>query len=189
MHTLKRCSSCLQLPSDYNFHIHRRALMPAIRRYAEELRAIGQALDAKGVAGFELYSVPAGYFVKDLREQRPSSTSTMWGWFRRERHSKTEFVTYGFELHDVEELSKTGRARRSNPGRVPRFRDPSNILRTIGAYLDAKEAQLLELHKRSISVTVVYRDKSGREYREDRPVSSFHNIFIELCGKRIGNTR
>jgi hypothetical protein len=42
--------------------------MPAIRRYAEELRAIGQALDAKGVAGFELYSVPAGYFVKDLRE-------------------------------------------------------------------------------------------------------------------------
>lgn len=162
--------------------------MAKVRRYAEELRAIGQALDSKGVAGFELYSVPAGYFVKDLREQTRSSTATIWNWFRRERPRKTEFVTYGFELRDVEKLSKTGRARRANPGRLPRFRDPSNILRTIGAYLDDKEAELLELHKRSISVTVVYRDKSGREYREDRPVSSFHNIFVELCGTRAGKT-
>ena len=158
--------------------------MPAIRRYAEELRAIGQALDAKGVAGFELYSVPAGYFVKNLREETPSFTSTMWSWLRRERRRKTEFVTYGFELSDVKELSKTGRARRSIPGQIPRFRDPSNILRTVGAYLDDKEAELLELHKRPISVTVVYRDKSGREYREDRPVSSFQSLFVELCGKR-----
>ena len=48
--------------------------MEAIRRYAEELRAIGQALAAANVTGFELYSVPAGYFVKDLREEAPSST-------------------------------------------------------------------------------------------------------------------
>jgi hypothetical protein len=163
--------------------------MPAIRQYAEELRAIAQALDAKGVRGFELYSVPAGYFVKDLREQTPFSTSRIRDWFRRRRHSKTEFVTYGFELRDIEELSETGRAQRSHPGRLPRFRESSNILRTIGAYLDAKEAQLLELHKRPISVTVVYRDRSGREYKEDRPVSSFHNIFIELCGKRTRNAR
>jgi hypothetical protein len=162
--------------------------MPTIRRYAEELRAIGQALDAKGVGGFELYSVPAGYFVKDLREEIPSSTSTMWNWLRRKRHSKIEFVTYGFELRDVEELSKSGRARRLNPGQIPRFHDPSNILRTIGAYIDDKEVELLELHKRPISVTIVYRDKSGREYREDRPVSSFQNVFVELCEKRTRNT-
>jgi hypothetical protein len=153
--------------------------MPAIKRYAEELRAIGQALAAQGVAGFELYSVPAGYFVRNLREETSSPISRIWNWFRRERH-----FTYGFEFSDVEELSKRGRARRSNPGQIPRFRDPSNILRTIGAYIDDKNAELLELHSRPISVTLVYRDRSGREYREDRAISSFQKVFAELIEKR-----
>ena len=162
--------------------------MAAIRRYAEELRAIGQALDAANVTGFELYTVPAGYFIKDLREEAPSFPSIVWNWLRGQRNSKIDFVTYGFESRDVEELCKRGRARRCNPGQIPRFRDPSNILRTIGAYIDGKDAELLELHKRPISVTVAYRDRSGREYREDRPVSSFQNLFAELCGRRTRNT-
>jgi hypothetical protein len=161
--------------------------MEAIRRYAEELRAIGQALAAANVTGFELYSVPAGYFVKDLREEAPSSASIMWNWLRGQPNSKIDFVTYGFELRDVEELCERGRARRRNPGQIPRFRDPSNILRTIGAYIDGKQAELLEVHKRPISVTVAYRDRSGREYREDRPVSSFQNLFAELCARRTQN--
>jgi hypothetical protein len=158
--------------------------MPAVKRYAEELRAIGQALAARGVAGFELYSVPAGYFVKDLRQETSSFTSKVWHRLRREGHRKTDFVTYGFELRDVEELSKRGRAQRVKPGQIPPFRDPSSILRTIGAYIDDKNAELVELHNRAISVTLVYRDRSGREYREDRPISSFQKIFVELIEKR-----
>jgi len=157
--------------------------MPAAKRYGEQLRAIGQALAAQGVAGFELHSVPAGYFVRDLREETSSSISTIWNWLRPERHRKIDF-TYGFEFSDIEELSKRGRARRSNPGQIPPFRDPSNILRTIGAYIDDKNAELLELHNRPISVTLVYRDRSGREYREDRPISSFQKVFVELTEKR-----
>ena len=158
--------------------------MVAKRRYAEELRAIGQALEAKGVAGFELYSLRAGYFVKDLRENRPASHWRIFNRLRGQRDGNVEFVTYGFELREIDELSKSGRARRKKPGQVPRFEDPSNILRTIGAYIDAKEVELAELHKRPISVTLVYRDRSGHEYREDRPISSFRNLFVELCEKR-----
>lgn len=158
--------------------------MPAVKRYAEELRAIGQALAAQRVVGFELYTVPAGYFVRDLREETSSFISKKRNWLRREGHRKIHFVTYGFELRDVEELSKRGRARRSNPGQIPQFRDLSNLLRTIGAYIDNKNAELVELHKRPISVTLVYRDRSGREYREDRPISSFQNVFAELVQKR-----
>jgi hypothetical protein len=158
--------------------------MPAVKRYGEDLRAIGQALAAQGVAGFELHSVPAGYFVRDLREETSSFISKIWNSLRRESHHPSDFATYGFELPDVEELSKRGRARRSNPGQIPRFRDPSNILRTIGAYIDGKNAELLELHNRAISVTLVYRDRSGREYREDRPISSFQKVFVELIKKR-----
>ena len=47
--------------------------MATLRRYDEELRTIGQALEAKGVSGFELYNLRAGYFIKDLGEPHPSS--------------------------------------------------------------------------------------------------------------------
>jgi hypothetical protein len=156
--------------------------MAAVKRYDEELRAIGQALEAKGVTGFELYKLPNGYFVKDLREHQPSLNLTIRNWLRG--HASGEAVTYGFESKDVEELSKTGRARRSRPGQLTQFRELSNILRTIGAYLDSKQVELKELHKRPISVTLAYEDKAGQEHREERPVSSFHSLFRELFAKR-----
>jgi hypothetical protein len=155
--------------------------MAGLRRYGEELRAIGQALEAKGVSSFELYNVEAGYFVRDLGEHRQSLHLRNWLAGRRVSASVS---TYGFELGEVEELSKSGRARRSKAGQLPLFRGLPNILRTIGAYLDSREAELMELHKRPISVSLAYRDKSGHEYREDRPLSTFHSFFRELFAKR-----
>ena len=159
--------------------------MAGSRRYGEELRAVGQALEAKGITDFELNNLKAGYYIKDLGEHRPSFQLTfLRNWLRRHRDSQAEFVTYGFELKDIEELSKSGRARRSKSGQLTQFRTTSNILRTIGEYVDSKEAELVELHKLPISITLVYRDKSGHEYREERPVSSFYGFFLELYGKR-----
>ena len=60
----------------------------------------------------------------------------------------------------------------------------SDGLRTVGAYLDAKGVELVELHKRPISITLSYRDKEGHQQGEDRTVSSFYNLFLELYGKR-----
>src|SRR6266705_2888653 len=71
-------------------------------------------------------------------------------------------------LADVEQLSQVGRAKRSNLGRLTDFRSVSNTLRTIGAYLDASEFELVELHKRRISITLLYRDKAGQQREEDR---------------------
>ena len=65
------------------------------------------------------------------------------------------------------------------------FRRPANVLGTIGAYLDSKQAELFELKVRPISLSLWYRDKAGHEQREDRAVSSFHNLFIELRDKTI----
>ena len=86
--------------------------------------------------------------------------------------------------NNVEKLSQAGRAKRSRPRRLPDFYSVSNTLRTVGAYLDAKGVELVELHKRPISITLSYRDKEGHQQGEDRPVSSFYNLFLELYGKR-----
>jgi hypothetical protein len=153
--------------------------MPTSRRYAEELRAIGQALQEQGVTAFELHAVPAGYFIKNLGEP-PFS---LWNWMREIFNRSAESVTVGFKLAEVEALSEAGRARRSAAGQITNFRDLSNVLRTVGAYVDSKEGELIDLQKNPISISLAYRDKLGNEQREDRTVSSFYAVFREkfLC--------
>jgi hypothetical protein len=64
-------------------------------------------------------------------------------------------------LADVEKLSQAGRAKRSNPGQLTDFHSVSNTMRTIGAYLDSREAELVELHKRRISITLCIETKQA----------------------------
>ncbi len=149
------------------------------RGYGEELRAIGQMLEAKSITAFELKHSTTSYVIQDLNDRTLKKTR-LRNWFRRLQHGRG--LTLG--LDDVEKLSKAGRARRSKPGQLTQFRDLSNILRTIGVYLDSRQVELVELDKRPISITLEYRDKSGHSEREDRPISSFYKLFLELYDKR-----
>jgi hypothetical protein len=155
------------------------------QRYAEELRTIGQALQARGVTAFELHSVPAGYFIKELADRSFSMQNRLLRFFK----NNTESATYGFELTEVQVLSNAGRARRSATEQITDFRDLSNLLRTIGAYMDSKQVELIELQKRPISISLAYRDKLGNEQREDRTVSSFHDVFREILMNRAPRPR
>ena len=157
--------------------------MVATRHYDEDLRAIGQALEARDISNFELKLLTDTYIISGMPEQTRSVRSRVRQWLLRLR-SGTRDESLTFALADVEKLSQAGRARRSKPGQLTDFRRVSNSLRTIGAYLDSKEVELVELHKRPISITLSYRDKTGEEQREDRTVSSFYNFFLQLCGKR-----
>jgi hypothetical protein len=161
--------------------------MAATRRYDEDLRAIGQALEARDISVFELKHLADNYVIQGLPEQTGSLRSNIRQWLGRLRTgSTTDLLTLG--TADVEQLSQAGRAKRSNLGRLTDFRSVSNTLRTIGAYLDSKEVELLELQKRRISITLLYRDKAGHEREEDRAISSFYRLFLELYGKRTRPT-
>ena len=157
--------------------------MATTRQYHEDLRAIGQALEARDVKAFELKCVADSYIINGIPEQTGPLRSKIGQWLRGLRSgSSDESLTLG--VADVAKLSQAGRARRSKPDQLPNFRSVSNGLRTIGAYLDSKEVELVELQKRAISITLSYRDKSGQEQTEDRTISSFYKLFLEHCGKR-----
>jgi hypothetical protein len=157
----------------------------AAQRYAEELRTIGQALQARGVTAFELHSVPAGYFIRELADRSFSTQNRLLRFLK----NSTESATYGFELTEVQALSSAGRARRSTTDQMTNFSDLSNLLRTIGAYMDSKQVELMELQKRPISISLAYRDKLRNEQREDRTVSSFHDVFREILMNRAPRLR
>lgn len=157
--------------------------MAAVRRYDETLRAIGQKLEAKDISVFDLNHRGSVYVISpNEKDTQPQVIK----WLTHLRSgSATDPLILG--VADVQQLSEAGRAMRSSPGHITNFRSISNLLRTIGAYLDSSEFELLSLHKRQISVTLSYRDKAGQEQKEDRPISSFYRLFLDLCGKRIRN--
>jgi len=157
--------------------------MTGSTHYVEELRAIGQMLAGRNIVDFELKHVDSGYFIQDLHEHTASFSSRIQNWFHGAPYSaRAESLTVS--PAEVTRLSAEGRARRDKAGQLTQFRELSNILRTVGAYLDSKGVKLLELQKRPISITLQYRDKSGRDETEDRPVTSFYKFFLELYDKR-----
>ncbi len=105
--------------------------MAATRCYDEDLRAIGQALEARDISVFELKRLADNYVIQGTPEQTGSLRSKVRQWL-----------------------------------------------------LDASEFELVELQKRRISITLLYRDKAGQQREEDRPISSFYRLFLELYGKR-----
>jgi hypothetical protein len=157
--------------------------MAATRRYDEELRSIGQALEARDISVFDLKQTDDNYAIEGTPDQAGSFSSKLGGWLRQlSNGSRTASVA--LSVPEVERLSQAGRAKRTESEGLPNFRSVSSILRTIGAYLDSRGAKLVELQKRRISITLLYRDPTGQEQGEDRTVSSFHPLFVELCGKR-----
>jgi hypothetical protein len=157
--------------------------MAGTRHYDEDLRAIGQALEARDISVFELKRVEGLYVIQGMPDPPESLHAKARQWLRRFHRRSTNDPTI-FGAVEVEQLSQAGRAKRSKPDQLNDFRAVSNILRTVGAYLDSKEAELLILQKRRISITLSYRDKTGQERQEDRSISSFYRVFLELCGKR-----
>jgi hypothetical protein len=67
---------------------------------------------------------------------------------------------------------------------MPDFRKLSNALRTIGLYLESKQAKLIELQVRPLTITLSYKDNDGQQQMEDRTIHSFHSLFLDLCEKR-----
>jgi hypothetical protein len=154
--------------------------MAAKRHYDEELRTIGQTLEARDINVFVLKQLAENYVIEGMPDQTGSKVRQ---WLQRLRSgSKAKLLTLA--RADVKRLSQTGKAKRSKWGQLTEFRKLSNSLRTIGAYLDANEAELVELHKRRITITLSYRDKEGQQRAEDRSISSFYRLFLELLGKR-----
>ena len=156
----------------------------AVRRsYEEELRVVGQTLEAKGISVFEITSLPERYLIQGERKKSGSLGKKLAGFLG----STSSSNSHSFTLN-LAEINKrqANMAKSSTSEPLDNFHRPANVLGTIGAYLDSKQAELFELKIRPISLSLWYRDNGGREQREDRAVSSFQISLFELRDKQSG---
>jgi hypothetical protein len=160
----------------------RTEIMNAKLSYDHDLRAIGQSLEMGGITVFELKTESGRYVVSGTRDQPSSVIDSIRQWLRGKGNDASG--TFHYTAQDIEEIDRQGKSQRVRPGRLPDFYSLSNILRTLGGYLNSKDAELLELHKRPLTVTLLYQNNHGHPNMEDRTIASFFNVFLEMHGRR-----
>jgi hypothetical protein len=156
--------------------------MKAEAAYDKDLRAIGQALEGRGITGIELKNQAGRYVVHGAGDKPSSVIASLRRWLRGGENDPSGTVSY--TVQDIERIEQEGVKRRVRPGRLPDFYSLSNTLRTLGGYLNSKDAELLELHIRPLTVTLLYQNNNGHPQMEDRTIASFFNVFTEMHGKR-----
>jgi hypothetical protein len=153
------------------------------KSYPQQLRAIGQSLEAQRIQIFELSCQEDSFVVKGEPEKEASMLAALRLWQQRRRSAGLN-ASLTFTSQDLDQLDRQGRSQRKQPNRLPDFYSLPNTLRTVGHYLELKGAELLELQKRQLGLTLLSRNKAGHPEIEERTIASFYNLFLKLHEKR-----
>ena len=151
--------------------------------YHQQLRSVGQSLEAQRISVFELTCRGDQIVVKGQPEKETSLLAALRNW-QKQRRSDGLGSSLTFTPQDIAQIERQGRANRSKGNRLPDFHSLANTLRTVGAYLDSRGAQLMEIHKRQLSLTILSRNQAGHPEFEERTVASFHDFFLRLYDRR-----
>jgi hypothetical protein len=157
--------------------------MQTTKSYNQQLRNIGQSLEAQRILVFELTHQGERFVVKGEPEKETSLLAALRNWQKR-RRSEGLSISLSFSGQDIDQLDRQGRANRSQANRLPDFHSLPNTLRTVGSYLDLKNAELVEIHKRHLSMTILSRNKDGHPEYDKRTLASFYDLFLKLHGRR-----
>lgn len=178
-------------------------MMGRTTEYAQPLRAIGQALEVLNMQDFEVEPAGDDFYV---RGNLPSATNrallgrgctaeelrAIWGAMpgddseaadHQDRNHLSLFssrVELCYSAQDVERLDENGRARR---GRVQVSADAyslSQILRSIGAYLQQKRARLCKLSRETDSVVVEYESSMGSRIKETLAIRDLYDLWVRM---------
>ena len=165
------------------FRACRGGIMQSNFKYHQQLRSVGQSLEAQRISVFELSYRGDRIVIKGQPEKETSLLATLRNW-QKQRRSEGLNASLTFTTQDLDQIERQGRANRSQINRLPDFYSLANTLRTVGWYLDLKGAQLLEIHKRQLSLTILSRNASGHPEYEERTIASFYSLFLRLHDQR-----
>ncbi len=145
--------------------------------YAAALRAIGQDLDRRGLKSVDLHVEENGY-VAECGYQAPPSQSA---------------VALRYTSTDLIELDAMGKERRGKMPAPAEFLNQTQILRTIGGYLDRNEARLLRVTNNfsssdDASYKVEYITEEGERVVDAWSQSALYDLCVALYKQRFRMT-
>lgn len=181
--------------------------MAGMMGYAQPLRALGQALEVLNMQDFEVEPVGDDFYV---RGNLPAATNrallgrggsadelrAIWGAMPGEENessggsarSNLSLLSSRVELcytaQDIDRLEAVGRARRGHSRQTAEAYSVSQILRSMGAYLNQKRARLCKLSREIDCVVVEYETTLGSRMKETLAAKDLYDLWVRMYLQR-----
>ena len=141
--------------------------------YATALRCIGQDLERRGLKAFDIRLHGKSYIVECGYQEPPAPTP----------------VSLRYDPQDIAELERIGEAKRGQPMHAQEFINQVQVFRTIGAYLDKNESQLLRLtnnHSKGKDqlFKVEYMTRDRERVVDDRAGAAIYDMCVQMYKQR-----
>lgn len=151
-------------------------------RHAEELRALGQALEAHGrFVSLEIEVQGSGYWVRaeldENSETEQSLANTIKRTFRSLIQSDPRIIELYYSAEEIQELIQNGQAQRWDSNVAPDHHNLSQVLRTVGAYIDQLgQTTLIGIFVKGRRITMRYSEI--KESTQD--IELFYNKSVSM---------
>lgn len=172
--------------------------------YEQILRAIGQGLEALSVRAFDLEVDGNKYIIRGnsetfKKEKIPKASGSkhaihnLWSKSQTQSSRRTppgkfssSFVFLGMQFtpEEIDRLERQGQALRFDWESSPNAQRLSQILRTVGAYVDHKGGRLLRVSRRNQWVTIWYRSPLGGERVEEFSRFNLYDLWVHMYKQR-----
>lgn len=172
--------------------------------YAQLLRAIGQALEILEFGTFTMEFTGRDFLVRgsavtsaeqeEARAIRERITKFVWEALPGERAPEAEIefamstwpakLNLRYTAKDMDRLEQQGKAKRQNVASVPDVASLSQLLRTIGAYVEEKQARLVKIARYGESLAIEYDTPGGERREETVSAASLYEFWAQLYVQR-----
>lgn len=147
---------------------------------AQSLRVIGEALDQRNIKSCRVTRNCENFLVQvkngTPRQQRRYPAGLIKP---RRRPLKIHYT-----LLDVYRRYQQGRCKRKNSYATPDFYSLPQVMRTVGEYLDCKNARLDWLYLDGIYLTVQYESEQGDKLLEQHTIPALYDFFVHMYLRR-----
>jgi hypothetical protein len=164
--------------------------------YAEELRAVGQALEAQTFISVELEVEGDGYRVRAEVDQSKKADSSFGAIVKQlllgfgsslqtKKQPTARAIETRYGAEEIQKLIQEGVARRLDTHTVPDYFSLSHILRQTGAYLDGLyHATLVRVTVKGDWITIHYRNGSGQLKEFTQDIQFFYDYWVKMYLRR-----
>lgn len=158
--------------------------MAAKPHYSDTLRAIAQSLEVQEIEAFELVAGEREVLVRGQIRAARAKSGSLARWLGRRKEEPESLIELRYSTDDIRRLQELGRERRQNPGQTPDYFALSQILRTVGVYIDHTDFKFRRLRRTGPRLELYFEESDGEIRIEEHLVSSFHNYFLQMYMRR-----
>jgi hypothetical protein len=168
-------------------------------RYTEELRTLGQALEAQSIVSVEIEAQGRGYRARAELDERKKARGSFGAILKRafrslvqgDKQTTSRITELCYSAEEIQKLVQNGQARRRDTSAVLDPFSLPHILRTVGTYIDGLgQTTLIRITVKDRGIIIVhYKNASGQIEELKQDMEFFYCAWIKFYLRRKNRSR